>query len=87
LWRQVRAKLDARAGRSADAERLAREAVALLAETDMVDYHARAVADLADVLGASEELTAAIGLFEAKGNVVRAERARAAVLELPLGRR
>ena len=87
LWRQVRAKLAARAGRSADAERLAREAVALLAETDMVDYHARAVADLADVLGASEELTAAIGLFEAKGNVVRAERARAAVLELPLGRR
>ena len=52
LWRQIRAKLDARAGRSADAERLAREAVALLCETDMVDYHARALADLADVLGA-----------------------------------
>jgi ATP/maltotriose-dependent transcriptional regulator MalT len=94
LWRQVRAKLHARAGRPADAERLAREAVALLAETDMLDYHARAVADLAEVLRAvdlpgeaSTELAAAIELFEAKGNVVRAEWARAAQLELPLGRR
>jgi tetratricopeptide (TPR) repeat protein len=94
LWRQVRAKLHARAGRAADAERLAREAVALLGETDMVDYHARAVIDLADVLRAvdlpdeaSAALAAAIELFEAKGNLVRAERARAAQLELPLGRR
>jgi tetratricopeptide (TPR) repeat protein len=94
LWRQVGAKLHGRAGRPAEAERLAREAVALLCETDMVDYHARAVADLADVLGAvdlpeeaSDELARAIALFEAKGNVVRAERARAAHLELPLGRR
>jgi Flp pilus assembly protein TadD len=94
LWRQVRAKLQARAGGGADAERLAREAVALLCETDMVDYHARAVADLADVLGvvdrseeASHELTGAIALFDAKGNLVRADRARAAQLELPLGQR
>jgi ATP/maltotriose-dependent transcriptional regulator MalT len=94
LWRQVRAKLHARAGRPADAERLAREAVALLAETDMLDYHARAVADLAEVLravdlpdAASTELAGAIELFEAKGNVVRAEWARAAQLELPLERR
>jgi tetratricopeptide (TPR) repeat protein len=94
LWRQVRAKLHARAGRAADAERLAREAVALLADTDMVDYHARAVADLAEVLRtidrpdeAAKELAAAIELFDAKGNVVRAERARAAQLALPLERR
>jgi class 3 adenylate cyclase len=94
LWRQVRAKLQARAGGGADAERLARDAVALLCETDMVDYHARAVADLADVLGvvdrseeASHELTGAIALFDAKGNLVRADRARAAQLELPLGQR
>ena len=94
LWRQVRAKLYARAGGLADAERLAREAVALLCETDMVDYHARAVADLAYVLGivdlpeeASDELAGAIALFDAKGNVVRADRAREAHLELPLGRR
>jgi hypothetical protein len=94
LWRQVRAKLYARAGSRADAERLAREAVARLCETDMVDYHARAVADLAYVLGvvdlpdeASAELARAIALFDAKGNLVRAERARSAQLELPLGRR
>ena len=94
LWRQVRAKLHARAGRAADAERLAREAVALLGDTDMVDYHARTVADLAEVLRAidrpdeaSKELAGAIELFDAKGNLVRAERARAAQLELPLGRR
>ena len=94
LWRQVRAKLHARDGRAADAERLAREAVAVLSETDMLDYHARAVADLADVLravdlpeAASAELATAIELFEAKGNLVRAERARATQLALPLGRR
>ena len=74
LWRQMRAKLHARAGRPADADRLAREAVALLCETDMVDYHARAVADLADVLGAVDRpergfrrTRAAIALFERKG--------------------
>jgi len=87
MWRQVRAKLQARAGRTSDAERLAREAVALFAETDMVDYHARAVADLAEVTGAADELAVAVSLFEAKGNLVAAERARAAQLELPLGRR
>ncbi|MGN6799806.1 MAG: ATP-binding protein, partial [Gaiellaceae bacterium] len=94
LWRQVRAKIYARAGRAAEAERLAREAVALLSETDMLDYHARAVADLAEVLGAvdqheeaSNELARAIELFEAKGNLVRAGLARAAQLELPLERR
>jgi hypothetical protein len=94
LWRQVRAKLHARAGRADDAERLVREAVSVLAETDMLDYHARAVADLADVLravdqpeAASTELARGIDLFEAKGNLVRAERARAAQLALPLERR
>ena len=93
LWRQVRAKLHARMGRHDDAERVAREAVALLSDTDMVDYHARAVADLGEVLRAvdrseeaADQLAAAIALFEAKGNLVRAERARAAQLELPLGR-
>jgi hypothetical protein len=80
-------------GRHDDAERVAREAVALLSDTDMVDYHARAVADLAEVLRAvdrseeaADQLAVAIELFEAKGNVVRAERARGAQLELPLGR-
>ena len=93
LWRQVRAKLHARAGHP-DAERLAREAVGLLGLTDMVDYHAQSLADLAGVLraadlqeDAADALAHATALFDAKGNLVRAERGRAALLELPLGQR
>jgi class 3 adenylate cyclase/tetratricopeptide (TPR) repeat protein len=84
LWRQVGAKLQARAGRHAEGEALAREAVALFAETDMVDYHAHALADLAEVTAATGPLEEAIALFERKGNVVAAGRARAALVEIPL---
>jgi class 3 adenylate cyclase/tetratricopeptide (TPR) repeat protein len=94
LWRQVRAKLRARAGEHAEGAALAREAVALLAATDMVDYHAHALADLAEVLSqagssseAGAELERAVELFEAKGNAVGAERARAALVEIPATRR
>ena len=37
LWRQVRAKVHARRGEHADAERLAREAVAICDETELLD--------------------------------------------------
>ena len=84
LWRQVRAKLKARAGQHADGEALAREAVALFAATDMVDYHAHALADLAEVTAGTSPLEEAIALFERKGNAVAAERARAALVEIPL---
>ena len=50
LWRQVRAKLLARSGEHADAERLAREAVAVCEETDMLDAQGDAYADFAEVL-------------------------------------
>jgi tetratricopeptide (TPR) repeat protein len=90
FWRQVRAKVYARAGRRAEAESLAREAVLLFAETDMVDYQAHARADLSEVLAlggeeeaAAGELARAVELFEAKGNVVAAGRARAALMEIP----
>jgi class 3 adenylate cyclase len=83
LWRQVKAKLEARAGRPG-AEALAREAVALIAETDMVDYHAHALADLAEVTAGTSPLEEAIALFERKGNVVAAEHARAALVEISL---
>jgi hypothetical protein len=90
LWRPVRAKVYARAGRRAEAESLAREAVMLFAETDMVDYQAHARADLSEVLAmaseeeaAAGELARAVELFEAKGNVVAASRARAALMEIP----
>ena len=84
LWRQARAKLKARADQHAEGEALAREAVALFAATDMVDYHAHALADLAEVTAGTSPLEEAIALFERKGNAVAAERARAALVEISL---
>ena len=94
LWRQVRAKLAARAGRRAEAEALAREAVGLFATTDMVNDQAHAAASLAEVLTqtgsngeAATEFERAVELYESKGNVVAAERARAALVEIHATRR
>ncbi len=82
-WRAVRAKLLARRGELAAAEALAREAVALADETDFTVLRGDAFMDLADVLltaGRETESTAfakqALKLYEQKGNVVAAERAR-----------
>ena len=50
LWRQARAKVLARRGDTAEAERLAREAVAIGAGTEMPDDEAEAQSDLAEVL-------------------------------------
>ena len=78
-WRRVRAKLLARRGDIVEAERLAREATALAARTDFLDWRAQAAADLAEVLrlaGRPEESAAAvqdaIRLHEKKGNVAAA---------------
>ena len=49
-WRQVRAKVLARRGGHAEAEQLAREAVALGEETDRLDGQGDAYSDLAEVL-------------------------------------
>ncbi len=94
LWRQVRAKLAARAGRYAEAETLAREAVRLFAATDMVNDQAQAAASLATVLTqtgsngeAAAEFERAVDLYESKGNVVAAGRVRAALVEIPATRR
>jgi tetratricopeptide (TPR) repeat protein len=82
-WRAVRAKLLARQGDSRGAERLAREAVALASETDFLVLHGDALMDLAEVLrtaGRHEEsvpvFQEALQLYEQKGNLVAAERAR-----------
>ena len=90
LWRQVRAKLAAGAGRTDEARALAREAVGLFATTDMVNDQAHAVSSLAEVLRrtgsegeAAMELERAVELYKSKGNVVAAERARAALVEIP----
>jgi tetratricopeptide (TPR) repeat protein len=90
-WRRVRAKLLARRGELEEAERLAREAAARAALTDLLDDHAQAIADLAEVLrlgGRREEsakaLDEAIHLYERKGNVVAAETLRALLAEPPI---
>jgi tetratricopeptide (TPR) repeat protein len=82
-WRSVQAKMLARQDRREEAESLATEAVALVAATDFLTYHGDAMLDLAEVLelsGKSEEAQAAnrggLQLYERKGNLVSAERAR-----------
>jgi tetratricopeptide (TPR) repeat protein len=90
-WRRVRAKLLARRGELVEAERLAREATARAALTDLLDDHAQALADLAEVLrlgGRLEEsamaLDEAIHLHEQKGNFVAAETLRVLRSEPPI---
>lgn len=89
LWRQVRAKLLARAGKHGDAERLGLAAVALAGETDMLNWHAHALMDLGAVyvLGgrladARVQLEQALRFYERKGNRVSADKARAALAHL-----
>ena len=83
LWRQVRAKVLARGGGYAEAERLAREAVALGDTTDILNMQGDANADLAEVLllsGNAGEAAAAfekaLGIYKRKGNLVMARRTR-----------
>ena len=83
LSRGTRAKVLASRGAFADAEQLGRDTVAVLQETDALELKAVALLDLAEVFvyaGGSREaaLSAeqALSLYEQKGNVVAAERAR-----------
>jgi tetratricopeptide (TPR) repeat protein len=79
VWHRLRGKVLARRGELEEGERLAREAVGLAAETDLLNAHGDALLDLAEVLGlagkdATPELEQALELYERKGNVVMAER-------------
>jgi class 3 adenylate cyclase len=81
LWHQARGKLLAHRGELHEGVWLAREAVALAGTTDALNAHAAALVDLADVLAlagedARPELQQALALYEEKGNLVMAERAR-----------
>jgi tetratricopeptide (TPR) repeat protein len=96
LWRQVEAKVLARRGEAEQAERLAREAVAITDTTQHLTGRANSRVDLATVLeliGKPEDarvaLEQALALYEQKGNVVSAERTRARIgwLEAPRSRR
>lgn len=83
VWRSVRAKILAGQDRGEEAEALAREAVRLASETDFLNDQADAYLDLAEVLElggrpseAEEATRAGLALYERKGNVVSAARAR-----------
>lgn len=84
LYRLTRALLAADAGLPIEAEEIAREAVAIVETTDLLDLHGDALLDLAAVLGlagredeARRHLEDALALYLRKGNTVSADRARA----------
>jgi class 3 adenylate cyclase/tetratricopeptide (TPR) repeat protein len=85
-WRCIQAKLLAGRGRTEEAETLAREGVRLIRTTDQPAIQADGLMSLAVVLGlagksdeAASSLEEAIALFEQKGDIVSAARARAAL--------
>ncbi len=88
LWRQVRAKVLARRGEHAEAERLAREAVGIGDGTESLVGQGDAHADLAEVLfrvgkadEAAEALRQALDRYERKGHLVLARRIRERIAE------
>jgi class 3 adenylate cyclase/tetratricopeptide (TPR) repeat protein len=83
-WRSAKARMLARHGIPDGAEPLARHAVRLGADGEMVEWHAAALLSLAEVLtGAGRPADArpcveqAVEIYERKGDLVLAERARA----------
>ena len=76
----MKARLLALDGRSSEAEALAREAVAILAPTELLTCRADVLMDLAGVLlgedpaGAATAAEEALELYERKGNVASAAR-------------
>jgi predicted ATPase/class 3 adenylate cyclase len=87
-WRVTRARVLAQRG-DPDAERIAREAIALAEKTDDYHWHGNAELALAEVLrlsGRTDEAVAAaergLALYERKGIVPLVERTRALISEL-----
>jgi tetratricopeptide (TPR) repeat protein len=76
-------------GEHAEAEGLARQAVSICEETDMLNVQGNVFADLAEVLSlagrpkeATEALEQALARYERKGNLVMAQRAQMRLAEL-----
>jgi predicted ATPase/class 3 adenylate cyclase len=83
LWRCVRGKLKARQGAVDEAESLLSATMALIETSDQLDWQGNGLLDFAEVreLAGLPEAAAALteraaGLFEQKGNVISALRAR-----------
>ena len=88
-WRAAMARIVSAGGDHAEAERLAREAVDIVASTDFLPLQADALDALGEVLAragrveeALDAVQRAIVLHEQKGNVVSAGRSRAVLNEL-----
>jgi class 3 adenylate cyclase/tetratricopeptide (TPR) repeat protein len=84
LWRQAKALVAARRGKTKEAMKLARRAVAIVLETDMLNEQGDAYADLAEVTalagdsaGAAAAYEQALSLYVQKGNIVSAKQTRA----------
>ena len=83
LWRRALALVGARAGRLTEAVTLAEEATARTAASDWLSFHGEALETLAsvrtladDLPGATAALHDALGAYERKENVARAETVR-----------
>jgi predicted ATPase len=90
-WMPVSAKIKARQGALNDAMALARDAVRLAQTSDALNRHAKVRQDLGEILllaGRTEDARAAFGkaleLYEQKGNLVGAKRARALLEDVAL---
>jgi class 3 adenylate cyclase/tetratricopeptide (TPR) repeat protein len=88
-WRAALARIVASRGDHAEAERLAREAVALVEPLDLLPVKADVYAALGEVLavagradGARAAVEQGLAFYELKGNVVSAEHSRAVLAEL-----
>ncbi len=87
-WQPVQSRILARHGRIDEAEDLARETMTLVARTDSINRHAESFMAMAEVLGianrsheAEKMVRSALRLFELKGNLASADRARALLLD------
>jgi class 3 adenylate cyclase len=89
LWRQVKARAISYGGQHAEAEALAREAVAIIDQTDALNFQAAALYDLAEVLnraGRADEAGIVFGKalerYERKKNLTAAAQVRARLAAL-----
>jgi tetratricopeptide (TPR) repeat protein len=92
-WRAALARIVSSQGEHAEAEKLAREAIALVEPVDLLPVKADAHAALGEVLsraGRVDEAVVAVeqalALYEQKGNVVSAGQLRTVLNELQAGR-
>ena len=90
MWRSVAARIRAKRGETQAAEALARRAVGVAQATDLLVLHADALLDLEEVAqlgerpaGAHSAARAALDLYQQKGDVVSAARARSRLRATP----